>query len=265
MTPVILLWLATSASALDLEAARANFDTVVRNYVAQRADEDDIWTLKRKTGKPLKLKYAGLEERTVHPAGGGSWRGLARFKTADGKSLYTAEVTASTGDDLWDVKSLRWPSKEQLYDLRSAFMARAAKAGKARPAGQRAMPEVTLADGGGKETFLPDCPKAKCLNVYVAPWCPACRKATGTIQALQAHLAGKGVPVRVIVGADEEGRCRDYAASFGDKALLDPEKRWQPGGVPHFTVSDENGGIVLDEGGAYTQFSPEEYASHLGL
>lgn len=267
MNALPLLLLALPASALDLEGARANFDTVVRNHVSARASADDVWTLKQKgTGKPLKLRYEKVEENTVHPAAGGRWRGIADFKTADGKKRYFAEVLVATGGDLWDVKSLRWLGKDQVYDLRSRFAAAAKAAASRRPAAPHgALPELSLADASGRETFLPECPKPKCLTVYVAPWCPACRNATGTIQGLQAYLAGRGVPVRVVVGADEEDKVRAYARDFGAGALLDPEKRWSVGGVPHFFVSDDAGGVHADQAGAWSGLSAPEFAAKLGL
>ena len=249
-----------------MDAARVNFDTVMRNYVSSRADADDVWTLKQKGAtKPLKLRYEKIEEDTVHPAAGGRWRGIADFKTVDGKKRYFAEASVSTSDDLWDVKSLRWLGKEQAMDLRAEF-ARVAKSAVSRKAGPHgALPDISLSDAAGKTTYLPDCAKPKCLTVYVAPWCPACSNATATIQGLQSHLAAQGVPVRVIVGRDEESKVRAYAKDFGEKTLLDPDAQWEVKGVPHFTVSDDLGGIVTDEAGAWSGISPAEFASRLGL
>jgi thiol-disulfide isomerase/thioredoxin len=259
------LLLAASAAAADLEDARANFDTVVRNHVAQRADASDVWTLKRKGGAPMKLKLARIEAQTVHPAAGGRWRGLADFTSADGKKSYVAEVVVATGSDLWDVKSLRWLGKEETYDLRSAFIKSARTAGRRKAGPKGSLPELSLSDAAGQETFLPECPKAKCLTVYLTPWCPYCRRATGLVQALQKELPEKGVPVRVVVGQDEDVRCRDYAAQFGTGTLLDCEKRWQPKGVPHFFVSDGDGGVLAAEAGAPEGVSAAQVAASLGL
>ena len=249
-----------------MEAARVNFDTVLRNYVSSRADADDVWTLKQKGAtKPLKLRYEKMEEGTVHPVAGGRWRGIADFKTIDGKKRYFAEASVSTGGDLWDVKSLRWLGKEQAMDLRAEFTRVAKSAVNRTPAKYGSLPDLSFPDAAGKETFLPSCAKPKCLTVYVAPWCPACRSATGVIKGLQSHLAGAGVDVRVVVGADDEVKVRAYAAEFGDKTLLDPEKRWSVGGVPHFLVSDQDGGVHAKQAGAWAGISPAEFASRLGL
>lgn len=248
-----------------MESARANFDTVVRNYVAQRSDASDVWTLKKKDGSAMKLKLAKTEELTVHPAAGGRWRGLADFKSADGKKSYVAELLVATGGDLWDVKSLRWLGREESYDLRAAFI-RSAKAAAQRKAGPGgALPKLTLPDAAGKETFVPECPKPKCLTVYVTPWCPACRSATAFVQRLQKDLPERGVPVRVVVGHDQEAKVRDYAAQFGPGALLDPEKLWKPGGVPHFFVSDEMGGVLREDAGADPSEDSARFAARMGL
>lgn len=265
----VLLLLALPVAALDMEAAQANFDTVMRNYVALRADAEDVWSVKQKGAtKPLKLRYEKLEEATVHPATGGLWRGLVDFKTLDGKKRYFAEALVSTGGDLWDVKSLRWLGKEQAMDLRASFIsaAKAAKVAVARqPAKYGSLPDLSFPDAAGKETFLPACAKPKCLTVYVAPWCPACRNATGIIKDLQSHLTQVGVDVRVVVGADEENKVRAYASEFGNKTLLDPDKRWSVGGVPHFFVSDQDGGVHFKSAGAWAGIGPAEFASRLGL
>lgn len=265
MRALLPLLLAASAAAADLEDARANFETVVRNHVAQRADASDVWTLKRKGGAPMKLKLVRTEAQTVHPAAGGRWRGLADFSSADGKKSYVAEVLVATGGDLWDVKSLRWLGREETYDLRSAFIKSAKAAGQRKPGPLGSLPGLSLADARGKETFLPECPKDRCLTVYLTPWCPYCRRATGLVQALQKELPEKGVAVRVVVGQDEDAKCRDYAAQFGAGALLDCDKRWSPGGVPHFFVSDDAGGILKAASGAPEGESTAQFSARLGL
>lgn len=262
---VLPLLLAAFAAAQDLEAGRLNLDTVVRNYVAVRASADDVWTLKRAGQAPLRLRYQKLEDATVHRAAGGRWRGLADFKTTDGKKHFVAEVEADTGGDLWEVKKLRWLGRDETYDLRSRYVKAAKAAPPRRPGPAGAMPELSLADAAGRETFLPECPKARCLTVYVAPWCPACRSSTAIIRELQAHLATVDVPVRVVVGADVPEKVRAYALEFGDATLLDPDKRWSVGGVPHFFVSDAAGGVHKEQAGAYRGLSPAEYAQALGL
>lgn len=261
----LFLLLAGVASAVDLESARVNFDTVVRNYVAQRADASDVWTLKRKDGVAMKLKLAKTEERTVHPAAGGRWRGLADFKSADGKKSYVAEVLVATGGDLWDVKKLRWLGREETYDLRAAFIRSAKAAGDRKPGPRGVLPELSLPDAAGRDTYVPECPKARCLTVYLTPWCPYCRRATALVQSLQKELPEKGVAVRVVVGQDDEAKVREYAAQFGAGALLDPDKRWAPNGVPHFFVSDETGGVLATGSGAPEGETTVQFAARLGL
>lgn len=238
----------------------------MRNYVSARSSADDVWTLKQKgSARSLKLRYVKVEGETVHPVPGGRWRALTDFVTTDGKTRYFAEAVVSTGGDLWDVKSLRWLVKEQIYDRRSEFVRAAAAAASRKPAPFGSLPELTFPDAQGRETFIPECAKSRCLTVYVAPWCPACRSATAAIQALQGYLPSRGIPVRVVVGADEDAKLRAYAREFGEKTLLDAGGRWDVGGVPHFFVSDDVGGVHVNKSGAWSGLGPEEFSRRLGL
>jgi len=104
---------------------------------------------------------------------------------------------------------------------------------------------------------LDACPTAKCLTVYLAPWCPYCRAATPMILALREYLRMRGVTTRVVIGLDKEGPVRAYAATFGPGTFLDPQGRVSPsGGVPAFLVSDPTGKIVSQRSGAPPERSP---------
>lgn len=111
--------------------------------------------------------------------------------------------------------------------------------------------------GGGEKVVLDSCPTARCVTVYVAPWCGYCRKSVGLIQAFRAHLKKTGVESRVIVGRDGPEAVRAYAAEFGPDALLDAAGAVPlPGGVPHFVSTDAAGAALKRVSGIPPAFSP---------
>jgi len=251
----LVVFACVSAHAEDLEGARDNFDTIVRTYALQRSDEGGDWALKQRgTGKALKLRYSKIERETVHPIGGGRWRGIADFTDPAGRKKYFADVIVSTGGDLWDVKTWKWKDAKEASDLRAAAIASAKKRAARKPGPKGILPDLILADASGREVYLPDCAAEKCLTVYVTPWCPYCRAASGAIKALRDHLKDDGVPVRVIVGKDDEEKVRSYAAEFGPDTLLDPDAKMTARGVPHFYVSSDGGAVIAEQSGA----SPDE-------
>ena len=104
---------------------------------------------------------------------------------------------------------------------------------------------------------LAACPAAKCLTVYVAPWCRYCRAATPMILALRGYLQKKGVATRIIIGLDRPEAMLAYAKTFGPDTFLDPNGRAQPAsGVPNFRISDANGVILHSQSGAPQGIEP---------
>lgn len=73
------------------------------------------------------------------------------------------------------------------------------------------------------------------------------------------------LPVRVIVGKDEDDKVREYAAELGPDTLLDPGGNMANNGVPHFYTSKDGGGVVADAAGADPNMTPEDMAAGLGL
>ena len=132
---------------------------------------------------------------------------------------------------------------------------------------------VVLASLGGPSVTWSSCPAAKCLTVYVAPWCGVCRASTPFLKAFVAAMAKAGVPSRVVVGRDKPAAVTDYAAVFGPEALLDPEGKVPlTGGVPQFIVTAADGTVLKRQPGVPRIIEPpipEEdiraVAGHLGL
>ncbi|OGR56528.1 MAG: hypothetical protein A2X36_11475 [Elusimicrobia bacterium GWA2_69_24] len=111
-------------------------------------------------------------------------------------------------------------------------------------------PEAPLVSVDGQKVSLKECPTAKCLTAYVAPWCGVCRASTALIVDLKGYLRERGVAMRVVVGRDRAGAMTDYARELGPDTLLDPSGLVDVGGgVPQFIVSDASGRILLRQPG----------------
>jgi thiol-disulfide isomerase/thioredoxin len=261
----LLAAFAVAARAAELEDAQDNFETVVRTYVGTKST-GDYWISHLK-GKVLKLQLTGIERTTIHRSTGGRWRGIADFQDALTKKKFSADITADFSTDLWDVKEFRWLSRRELADERIvAVEAAKTKSGPRKPGPQGLLPELSLPSLDGKEAFLPECAKSKCLTVVVAPWCPHCRKTTQVLNLLRDYLPAHDVGMRVIVAADSEEKVRDYAKSFGPGALLDPGSSFRVPGFPCYIVSTEGGAILTKDGGApEDEKDPALFASALGL
>ncbi|TBR16776.1 hypothetical protein EPO15_18530 [bacterium] len=132
---------------------------------------------------------------------------------------------------------------------------------------------VVLASAGGESVTWSSCPAAKCLTVYVAPWCGVCRASTGFLKAFAEAMERAGVPSRVVVGRGEPAAVADYAKAFGPRALLDPEGKVPlAGGVPQFIVTAADGAVLKRQPGVPRIIEPpipeadiREVAAFLGL
>jgi thiol-disulfide isomerase/thioredoxin len=100
------------------------------------------------------------------------------------------------------------------------------------------------------------CSSKKCLTVYVAPWCPACKALKPTIISMRDELEAEGVEVKVIVGNDSLKATKKYASTYPFPTLLDPDsafyKKAKKRGVPFFMVSNSKGKVTDDLTGGTT-------------
>ena len=132
---------------------------------------------------------------------------------------------------------------------------------------------IVLASLGGPSVTWSSCAAAKCLTVYVAPWCGVCRASTGFLKVFVSAMERAGVPSRVVVGLGAPDAVAEYARDFGPAALLDPGGKVPlAGGVPQFIVTSSDGRILKRQPGVPRIIEPpvpEEdvrgLASHLGL
>ena len=92
------------------------------------------------------------------------------------------------------------------------------------------------------------CYEEKCLTIYVAPWCPACRSLKPTIVSLTEELQAEGFDVKVVVGNDSQEATVKYAKSYPFPVYLDADssfyKKANQRGVPFFLVTDKKGNIT---------------------
>lgn len=127
----------------------------------------------------------------------------------------------------------------------------------------KALPEFSLLayDGSaqtekGQQRVGGSCETEKCLTVYVAPWCPACRRATGMINELVASLESAGYQCQVIVGSDNLESLKAYAGEFNKPVLLDGDREFfnqvNVRAVPFFVVSDWRGNVLKELRGGST-------------
>ncbi|MCZ8319595.1 MAG: TlpA family protein disulfide reductase [Lysobacteraceae bacterium] len=99
------------------------------------------------------------------------------------------------------------------------------------------------------------CSAERCLTVYLAPWCPACRRAEPMVAELRQVLAREGRPVMVVIGMDEPAALEAHAREFGYPVLLDVDGLLKRDagirGVPYFIVTDRRGQVVSRQAGAF--------------
>ena len=111
------------------------------------------------------------------------------------------------------------------------------------------------------------CIEAKCLTIYVAPWCPQCARAKPMILELTEVLRAEGVDVSVVVGYDQAEAVEAYAKRYPFPVLLDADKSFfdKTGlrGVPFFISSNNEGKIIQSFSGF--NFSVADMRSRLKL
>lgn len=99
--------------------------------------------------------------------------------------------------------------------------------------------------GGGPSVSLNRCPKPRCLVIYLAPWCPVCRRNADFFLSVQDELEREwDVAARIAVGLSYESDLRKYAEGFGPETLLDLRKSIPVTGVPAFIVTDGSGRVL---------------------
>ncbi|MCA9563503.1 MAG: hypothetical protein KC561_08435 [Myxococcales bacterium] len=114
--------------------------------------------------------------------------------------------------------------------------------------------EPALANADGEDPCLGT---ERCVTVYVAPWCPACRRSRPTVRQVQEVCENDPTTgFRVVVGQDRPGPVEQMATAYGSGTFVDPSGQYyrQLGGdgVPFWFVSDAQGQILTAFAGTYT-------------
>lgn len=131
---------------------------------------------------------------------------------------------------------------------------------------------VTQVDASVLRTEGPDpCARVeRCVAVYLAPWCPQCRKSGELVQALRARAAATGgrLGVQVIVGRDEPPALERYARELGGPVSFDDDggffRQLGASGVPIWVSWDADGRILERMAGRPYGASNEVLLDHLG-
>ncbi len=101
------------------------------------------------------------------------------------------------------------------------------------------------------------CESDKCLVVYVAPWCPACKSLTPMINDLSAELDKEGIKASIVIGKDSMDNVLDYSKRFNQKVLIDSSGRYfneiGAKGVPYFAVTNQSGKRIEEMSGGYRE------------
>lgn len=108
--------------------------------------------------------------------------------------------------------------------------------------------------------------KSKCLVVYIAPWCSACKEFLTELFPIMLTRLEKypQIGLEVIVGADKESALKNLALAVGRPCLLDPKKNlFKKLGLrafPSFIGLKKNGKVIHTASGFRTQGSTAEEA-----
>ena len=99
------------------------------------------------------------------------------------------------------------------------------------------------------------CAAERCLIIYVAPWCPTCRRLNDALVALRQQVEADGIPVSFIVGMDKPPQLMAYARAYTQPVMLDHQryhKQARVKAVPYLAVVDRIGRVQAKMyGGAY--------------
>ena len=127
------------------------------------------------------------------------------------------------------------------------------------------LPDIRLPTVSARQgESLASCPTPRCLTVYLAPWCGYCRQATPMLVEMKKLLAGNTAR-RIIVGMDDPSPVGEYAQIFGGDTLMDPAGGLRTSGVPHFWITNGEGGVLREVSGLPQVENAEQLADYFGL
>lgn len=92
--------------------------------------------------------------------------------------------------------------------------------------------------------------KQRCVLVFLAPWCPACKISLGTVRGLMTRFADSDrVGIKPVIGNGRNpSSMEEMAAQIGPGTFLDPAGRIMTAAgvssVPHWFVLDDQGFLL---------------------
>lgn len=114
--------------------------------------------------------------------------------------------------------------------------------------------EKNAAQQGQKKRL--SCLRNRCLTIYLAPWCPYCRKSHAAILDAVKQLEARGITTSIVLGMDKPEALVAYAADFPFPVYFDSNKAYFKKlgmkGVPHSIVWLPGGKIVKNESGGFS-------------
>ena len=108
----------------------------------------------------------------------------------------------------------------------------------------------------------------RCVLVYIAPWCPACKYSLEAIKTLRDTWRGKDDRgISVVIGGDRPEKLEDFASTIGSNTFVDPDgtvhEKLGVEGVPYWVVLDGSLNVTKRFAGGLN--NAEALANHLGV
>ncbi len=120
-------------------------------------------------------------------------------------------------------------------------------------------PDIQLAPASANADGYDQCAgKQRCVMVFVAPWCSACKQSVGIIKGMMARCEDSSeVGIKPIVGSGRSVQTMEaMAARFGRGVFLDPAGQVLAASgersVPQWIVVDDEGMLVKTQAGVIT-------------
>ncbi|MCB0318240.1 MAG: hypothetical protein KDD56_05745, partial [Bdellovibrionales bacterium] len=110
--------------------------------------------------------------------------------------------------------------------------------------------------------------KKRCILLYMAPWCPACRASLPILQSLRRKIPiDSQTGLNIVVGRDRKDSLSDYALSIGGQVSLDINdsvaRKYKIQSLPSWLLLDENKRILQNFSGSPSGAPSNEIADFL--
>jgi thiol-disulfide isomerase/thioredoxin len=113
--------------------------------------------------------------------------------------------------------------------------------------------QLTPSDAHGAEVH-PCLLSTRCLVVYLAPWCPYCKRSVPIVQKLQERWEGDEIGIVAVIGADSSENIQAMAKTVGEGSYVDLDQSFgkQMGvkGVPAWFLMNDRGEVLTSFSGA---------------